>query len=74
MQELLLKNSHEIKIGQRVRVVDKDVLESWNSMYSEHKAHLEGFISDIDGQDIEIDVRPDVKFGLFWNVDFSVKW
>ena len=74
MQEPLLKNSHEITIGQKVRVVDKDILEQWNAIYSDQAGYLEGYISDIDGQDIEVNVRPDKKFGLYWNIDFSVKW
>jgi hypothetical protein len=74
MPEPLLKNSHEIKTGQKVRVIDKEILESWNELYSEHRAYLIGYVSDIDDQDIEIDVEPDSKFGLYWNIDFSVKW
>lgn len=74
MQEPLLKNSHEIEIGQKVKVVDKEVLEQWNAIHSDQAAFLEGYISDIDGQDIEINVQPDKKFGFYWNIDFSVKW
>jgi hypothetical protein len=74
MQEPLLKGSHELEIGQKVRVVDTDILEQWNAVYSDQAGHLVGYISDIDEQDIQISVRPDVKFGFFWNIDFSVKW
>jgi hypothetical protein len=73
MQEPLLKNSHELQIGQRVRVVDEDVLKQWNGIYDDDARSLIGYIHDIDEQDICIQVRPDVQFGNFWNVDFSVK-
>jgi hypothetical protein len=72
MQEPLLKNSHELKIGQKVRVVDEEVLEQWNGIHGEQERNLDGYIADIDGQDICIQVRPDKHFGVFWNIDFSV--
>ena len=74
MQEPLLKNSHEIEIGQKVRVLDKEVIEAWNAMYDEQVKHLLGIISEIDGHDIRVHIQPDSAFGYYWNIDFSVKW
>jgi hypothetical protein len=83
MQEPLLKNSHNIYIGQAVRVIDNDVIDLYSRFLpngSPTPESLNGVITDIDGEDIRI--RADVVYPTEsgtesidlggWNINFSV--
>jgi len=79
MEEQLLKNSHDIYIGQRVKIVDKDVLDLYEELTSQRDG-LYGTITDIDGEDIRIKCEASyyneycagvVDLGG-WNISFSV--
>jgi hypothetical protein len=79
-QLLRVNNSHELVIGQVVRIVDKDLLEGIVSITGkENNSHILGVIEEIDGEDIRVSVHlgdPDQSGYDFsgWNLDFSVIW
>jgi hypothetical protein len=74
VSEQLLKNSHDIYIGQQVRVLDRDVLDILDAYRGEVHEYAMGTIMDIDGEDIKIKIETDLGDVGGWNLDFSVIW
>jgi hypothetical protein len=83
MQEQLLKNSHDIYIGQKVKVVDDDVMELFHACHPDaEEDYIFGYIKDIDGEDVYIkcEIPYETNDGKLeyanvsgWNLNFSVK-